>query len=146
MVSVSVMGCCPSLGEVVTLLPRLRGAVVTLPWVRDQAVVDSPPAVEAPFLRGRRPPARLRASSLSVNMWAGCCVGALDVRLNLAELDAPLAPAADLDCSQLAGPHQRVGLRGGDREHLRHLAQRDEPSTENRVRWGRGVHVPSEAG
>src|SRR5699024_11653429 len=39
---------------------------------------------------------------------------------------APLAAAADRDRPQLAGPHQGIGLGGGDGEHVGDIAERYE--------------------
>ena len=50
----------------------------------------------------------------------------LDVVLELGDLHAPLAAAADLDRPQLAAPHQRIDLCGRGVEDLGHLAEGQE--------------------
>src|SRR5699024_2219324 len=53
---------------------------------------------------------------------------AAEVRVELVDLDAPLATAADLDGGQLPAAHQGVRLGRGDAEDLGDLGERDEPA------------------
>ncbi len=58
----------------------------------------------------------------------GGVVAAGDEGVELPDLDAVLAAAADLDGAQLLIAHQGVGLRGGDVQDLGHLGEGQEPA------------------
>lgn len=51
---------------------------------------------------------------------------ALDIRLELARLDAPLVAATNLDRRQIARPHKGVRLHLGDAEELLNVGEGEE--------------------